>query len=234
MGQMPFSLPAEGAFPATRRDWLVERIRAGDEGRRDANAHLMAIYAPALKAYLRGSSYRAFGDADDLVAGFFADRLDRTDFYDRWLASALPLRRWLINGFLFWLREETRARRRAPTADLATAESVLSEDPAADARFEAAWARAAIRRACDRAREVCVREGRETHWTLFLRHHADGVPYADLAAELGVEPSRAPGLARTAGLTLRRALLEMLVREGVPPGEHDREAERLLAALALR
>lgn len=192
-----------------------------------ANAYVMELYAPALEAYLKGSSFRTLGEASDLVAGYFASRLDRTDFFRRWLESGLPFRRWLINGFLFFLHEESRRRRGGAIGDFD--ESVLPETDAEE-QFDRAWVRGVVRRACDRAGEVCSAEGRSLHWTLFLRHHVHGVPYSALVAETGVSTSRAPGMVRTAAEVFRRAVLEILVRDGVPAKELDEELRRLLAA----
>ncbi len=232
MGEQPAhtSLPAEGLFPATRRDWLATQVAAGDEGRKEANGFVMQLYGPALAAYLRGSRWRSFGNADDLVAGYFASRLDRDDFFAKWLASGLPFRRWLANGFLFYLREEARRRRHDAAGEDLGEDAADSGEPAAVERFEQAWAREVVRRACERAHEVCKAAGRESHWTLFVRHHVDGVPYAALAGELGIDPVRAPGMSRTTAAVLRRAFLEILVRDGVPQGELDDETDRLLAA----
>lgn len=227
-------LPAEGVFPATRRDWLASQSESGDAGRRTANAFVMEIYGPALEAYLRGSSFRALGDAPDLVAGFFASRLDRSDFYARWLASGLPFRRWLANGFVHHLLEESRRRRRRAGLVLDVEDESPASEPDAVERFEAAWAREVMQRACERAAGVCGDAGQSLHWQVFLRHHADGAPYDAIARELDVDPARAPGMARTAGGILRRALLEMLVRDGARNDELDREVGRLLDAMAAR
>ena len=227
-------LPAEGAFPATRRDWLVTQFAAGDEGRRTANQFVMEIYGPALAAYLRGSSFRSLGDAPDLVAGFFADRLARDDFFAKWLSSGLAFRRWLINGFLYHLLEESRVRRRR--AGLVF--DVEDETPATEAdavdRFESTWAREVMRRACERAEEICRSSNLATHWEVFVRHHGGGVPYDALARDLEIDSTRAPGLARTAAGVLRRALFELLMRDGARPADLDIEVERLLNAMAVR
>ncbi len=229
-----YELPAEGAFPATRRDWLVTQVAAGDEGRLQANAFVMEIYAPALEAYVRGSSFRSLGEARDLVNGFFASRLGRSDFFDRWLASELPLRRWLSNGFLFFLHEESRSKRRHAGLVLDDENETPTPEPGAVESFESSWAREVVRRACGRAGEICDACGWHTHWELFLRHHGAGVAYATIAEELGIDPKRAAGLARTAGGVLRRAILEILVRDGVAENDLEREAERLVLALRSR
>jgi DNA-directed RNA polymerase specialized sigma24 family protein len=225
-----YVLPASGAFPATRRDWLVERVESGDDGHRDASSYVMELYAPALEAYLRRSAFRAAGEPTDLVAGFFASRLGRTDYFRKWLDSGVAFRRWLINGFVFYLREEARSRRAGCNAEPDDAAEELFVEPDAFADFDRAWVREVVRRSCERASEICGQAGRSVHWHLFLRHHLHGADYAALAAELGVPAARAPGMVRTAAATFRRAVVEILVRDGVPPDELDEELRRLLGA----
>lgn len=227
-------LPAEGVFPATRRDWLATQSAAGDAGRRSANSFVMEIYGPALEAYLRGSSFRSLGDAADLVAGYFASRLDRPDFFTRWLSSGLPFRRWLVNGFLYFMLEESRTKRRRAGLELEVEDETAAPEPDAVERFESAWARTVVRRACERAREICAEAGSLVHWEIFVRHHGAGATYGVLAAEFGIEETRAPGMARTAAQVLRRALLEILVRDGAMKHDLDGEVERLLGAMAGR
>lgn len=234
MSDPMYVLPASGAFPATHRDWLATQLRAGDDGRRLAASYVMELYAPALAAYFRGSSFRSLGDPKDYVAGFFASRLGRDDFLGKWLASGMSFRRWLINGFHFYVREEMRLERERRGDDEPEPESgdTSTVEVGAVEAFERAWARDVVRSACDRAHAVCESAGKGAHWTLFLRHHADDVPYAQLVDELGVPLARAPGMARTAANVLRRALLEILVRDGVAEEELEAETNRLLSALA--
>lgn len=227
-------LPADGAFPATRRDWLATQAASGDGGRRAANSFVMELYGPALEAYLRGSSYRSLGEAPDLVAGYFASRLGKPDFFERWLASGLPFRRWLVNGFLYHLLEESRARRQRVGLTLEVEDESPAAEPDAVERFESAWARTVVRNACERAREICERSGRLDHWEIFFRHHGGGASYAAIAEALGIDPLRAPGMARTAANVLRRALLETLVRDGAVSPDLDHEVDRLLVAIASR
>lgn len=225
-------LPADGLFPATRRDWLATQSSAGQDGRREVNGFVMALYAPALEAYLRGSSYRSLGEPGDLVAGFFASRLDRMDFFSRWLASDLPFRRWIVNAFLYFLQEESRRRRTRAGVSFDEEPPPPTAEPDAVERFETAWARSIIRAACERAYAMCEAAGQRAHWEVFLMHHADGRGYAEIAESLGIDAARAPGMVRTASGILRRALLEALVRDGGGGPELDEEVRRLLAALA--
>jgi DNA-directed RNA polymerase specialized sigma24 family protein len=229
-----YVLPADGLFPETRRDWLVEHVSGGTDRRLVANGYVMQIYAPALGAYLRSSSLRGLGEPDDLVPAFFASRLDSADFYRRWLDSGFAFRRWLLNAFHFFLHEESRRRRRDAGLPIDEESSEPAQEEDAVAQFEAQWARDVVRRACDRAREICAASGWSLHWDVFVRHHGEGRSYPEIARELSFDPRRGPNFVRTAGSVLRRAMLEVLVRDGVEGPDLEREARRLVEALRPR
>ena len=85
----------QDAFPQTLRTWIGARLVDGHAGRADVNRHLMTVYLRPLKIYFMGTSERWLGEPDDVVSGFFADRLARENFLDDWIASGVSLRRWL-------------------------------------------------------------------------------------------------------------------------------------------
>jgi len=101
-------------FPSTHATWIdaqltiAERAGAhtedGQSARRALQQHLMQRYHEPLRAYVRGSSMRQLGDADELVGGFFADRVGAHGFLADWRESRMPLRRWLMNGISFYGR----------------------------------------------------------------------------------------------------------------------------------
>ena len=72
----------------------------------------MSVYKEPLRVYLRGSSFRDLGDADELVEGFFADRLERERFLMDWVRSGRRFRFWVIRAFKNYLREQVRAAQR--------------------------------------------------------------------------------------------------------------------------
>ena len=98
-------------FPTTERTWIVERIEANikggineapvcHDGASALRRHVMERYAASLRVYAQGSSFRWLDDADSLVNGFFVSRLARPEYLAQWIASAMPLRRFLANGLL--------------------------------------------------------------------------------------------------------------------------------------
>ncbi len=215
-------------FPTTIRNWIEAQLSLREIGRNLVIQYVMSSYARPLERYVRGSSYRNVGEAKELVQSFLAERVTAPDYFSRWIESGLTLRRWLMNGFLFYLREAVRHNQRAPQS--------LESDPPDDreyahSQFEREWALALVDRAIERARASCARRNQHTHWEILERHCLHGVPYATLIAEFGITAKEASTMARTATGKLRRAFFDLLVREGVPESEIDIEIARLLEAV---
>lgn len=101
-------------FPDTERTFVLDQLEAGCG--RDLASYVMRVYYEPLCIYSRATSYRDLGEAEEIVAGFFASRLSDPTWLDRWRAEScrrpMPLRRWLLNGLCFYMREEARRRRR--------------------------------------------------------------------------------------------------------------------------
>jgi hypothetical protein len=201
-------------FPPTPRTWIDARLAEGAPGREAVNRHIMEIYRWPLEVYCRSLGLE--GDPGDVVRGFFADRLGRDDFVVKWRASALPLRRWLINGMRYYLREEwarmVRDRDRRVELDDATAEGLSRE-------AERAYVVSIVGQASREAQAACEAAGYGEHWRLFLAHVLDEEPFGSLGRRFGVDERRAAVMARTARNHFRRALRELLRRDGLPLDE---------------
>jgi len=104
---------SQAEFPTTHATWIAAQLSRGEAGRTEVHDHVMRRYAAPLRAYVLGSTLRTLDDADALVNGFFVSRLSRGDYLGKWQESALPLRRWLVNGLLLHARERLREQRRA-------------------------------------------------------------------------------------------------------------------------
>ena len=63
--------------------------------------------------FVRGSSLSKLGEPAEIVNGFFASRLSDARFLEAWAASGMRLRRWLMNGILFYGQGLARDRARA-------------------------------------------------------------------------------------------------------------------------
>ncbi|MDG1899977.1 MAG: hypothetical protein P8I74_08950 [Phycisphaerales bacterium] len=227
MASMSNDRDKKDVFPNTMGTWIHDQLRDGDDGRSLVNEHIMSVYAHPLKVYFLGSSLRSLGEPEDMVAGFFASRLARDGYFDQWRESNMRLRRWLINGFLFFLKEEIRRQKRSGG-------SSLGEDPVtpmienADADFDRAWAQAMVRDAWLEASRSCEADGLEDHWRLFIRHHVDGLPYKEFVGEFDVTPSQAAVMVRTATGRFKQAVRDRIIIDGVRESDVNSEIQRLM------
>ena len=214
----------DDVFPSTHDSWLCEMLDGPPEQVDRAAVALMARYRDPLRVYFEGSSFGRlgaqgwveFGEAEDLVHGFLAARMARGEFLTSWRRSGMRLRRFVINGFIFYLREQARAARRRRNREQkagAPVDDVGADDSTAD--FDRAWAISVIREASLMSAAALEARGRGRHWELFLRHFVDGVPYGDLVEPFGLTPSHAASAAREVAFELRRCLRNVLSRDGI-------------------
>ena len=222
-------------FPTTQRTWLVAQLGEGEVGLGVARAHVMARSRAALVAYVRGARVTALGEADDIVHGFFARNFGKSDYLDRWLASGLPLRRWLMNGVsahirALWRERATHAGRHEPLSE--SARAIESGTRGAEREFERAWIRATLGEACRRVEESLRAAGDGDAWSVFQRHVLDGQSYRAILLAAGEQPTREAeerhAVAVRRGLRLVRAELKAILREdGLRESELDAEVDRM-------
>ena len=224
-------------FPSTHTTWMFDLLSAGPQGLATLRSRVMARYHGALVAYAASSAAMQSLDPHDLVNAFCANRLARPDYFERWQASGLPFRRWLINGLHFSARDmrKLRAGSRTKDRDELQAQDELESpavDAAADRAFERQFALQVITRCAAEVQLRLSNRGRAGDWSLFWRHHIDGVPYRLLSVETGLSPRELNGVIRAVTTELRTAVrLELLV-EGL--SEHEIERELRLMEEALR
>ncbi len=228
-GPAPGGFPMAGdVFPTTQGTWIERTLRDAG-GRHAVNRYIMETYAWPLKVYYLGTNSRWLGEPDDVIGGFFADRLARDHFFEKWQESGMRLRRWLINALCYYLLELMKVSRSPrPAGDMDDAEVRYCGD--ASAAMDRAAAVAFVRRAIIQAGDTCANEGLEAHWQVFLDHHLHGTPFRAIAARIGVDPFRAAVMSRTARRKFRAALRQVLIQDGVGPGEIDCEIRSLLEA----
>lgn len=214
-------------FPATLNTWIGVELDRGSSGRLNVNHYLMSTYAWPLKVYFLGTNSRWLGEPEDVVNGFFASRLEQKDFLGKWQASGFRLRRWLMNSFSYFLMEERRRHKKQKPADHSVEEEVtFSGDP--DSAFDRAAAVGFVRQAMTEAEQACQEDRLEDHWRIFIRHHLEGVGFAELGEEYGVDAARATVMARTATRKFRAALHDVLERDGVARERIDEEIQLLV------
>lgn len=226
----PASRPRADHFPQTLRTWLMGVVSQGEGGTDEAARHVMEVYAWPLSVYYRGSTFRWLGEADDVVRGFFADRLSREDFFRRWLESDRRLRHWLIVAFKHYLYETARGRRRDGRIGGGAAMEASAPAGPDEESLGGFWretARSVVGRAMERAEASCRADGLLEHWGIFRRHMMDGASYGQIESETGVSAARAAVMARTAGNRFRAALREAVAW----PGASDSEVYDEIASL---
>jgi hypothetical protein len=191
----------------------------------------MLRYAEPLAVYAAGSSLRQISEPNELVHGFFVQSLTRPDFFNRYQASGMRLRRWLMNGLLLharsMVRDRSRQQRREGLA-LDTASHLAKDDPTAEAAYNRAWALALLSEACTSIEAALVAEGRDRAWTVFRRHALDGRTYLELEAELGLGRQQMADLVRGVTKRLRVRVLELLEDEGGNASDDLLEVIRLV------
>jgi hypothetical protein len=238
-------------FPSTHATWIDAQLTiAEDGGQARATAldalrrHLMERYRTALVAYVRGSSLRRLGDAEELVAGFFADRACEPRFLQDWRASGMPLRRWIMNGVNFYGRGVVRDRARARArdggpqlaeragGDLGRALGEASvEERDAERAFEHAWALAVLNDAHARAHADLAERGRLEEYEIFRRRVIEGEGYDTIAPSVGRSAQQCAGATRLVTEAMREALRESLRAEGIREGELDAESACIYALI---
>ncbi|MFN0058994.1 MAG: hypothetical protein ACKVX7_11100 [Planctomycetota bacterium] len=221
-------------FPDTQQAWIHERLDQGTRGYALINEHVMHIYYRPLQYYylgLRGQR-RTGVEAADVVGGFFADRLARPDFFHKWKDSGIRLRRWLMNGLHFYLKERVRqdGRGRSNSPELEDLQvAAPATDP--DQGFEREFAQSLVSEGLVRVQQQCQEKGLVAHWEIFIRHHYHDEAYQDFSHEYGIEPVRASVMARTVRDRFRAAIRELLIEDGVKPTDVEPEIRSLLETL---
>lgn len=217
-------------FPATMSTWIGDQLRAGDEGRSQVNHHIMAVYYTPIRTYFLGTGDRWLGEPDEIVQGFFADRLDRDRFFADWQRSGMPLRRWLVNAFCFYLKEMRRRRWRDGRAGALVEDPVtFSGDP--EAAVDRAFVVSVVQRALEATADQCISDGLSEHWQIFDAHFCRGRPYALICEEFGVDRARAAVMARTATRKFRVVLRDLLSRDG-DSDDLDSQIKSLLGTIS--
>ncbi len=207
---------AKQHFPLTVT-WIGRRIAEGPEGLDAVRQHVMTLYYEPLQIYFRGHSERWKGDPTEVVNGFFADRMARTDFFEKWSVSGLRLHRWMIGALLFFVREEWGREKRFRRLDYLPEDmDVEAAEDSPAAIMDRLRVRSIAKVVLAMAEKSCRDEGLGVHWDVFARHVIGGIPYPKFVQEeFDVSPERAAVMVRVPKKRVGRALREVLERDGV-------------------
>lgn len=216
------------AFPSTAQAWIEAQLELGELGRAEVNRHIMETYSLPLSIYYRGGWRGRHGEPDDVIAGFFADRLGRGAFFQQWLGSGLRLRVWLRNAFSFYMKEVLRGvRRDSRILTLAPEVDIGDNSSSVDQLMEQAFARSIVQRALRITRDECRRAEQMRHWEVFCLHFLEGKSYPEIANS-EVTASQAAVLVRVVVRRFRAALRVQLIRDGVRIENLDGEIQALM------
>jgi hypothetical protein len=218
-------MPAD-VFPQTLTTWIRDRLQGGAGGRREVDRHVMEVYAFPLRVYFLGGRDRTLGEPDEVIQGFFADRLARTEFFAQWQSSGLPLRRWLMNALNFYLKELRRAGNRGAASGESQAEDVGTFEGDPNAEIERAFIISLVRVALRNVERTCELEGQSRHWTSFYEHFYLDRSYADIGRDLGVDAARAMVMARTVRHKFQAEIRRMMTIDGA-----DTEVDKAILSL---
>lgn len=229
-------MQSDTLFPTTHATWItvqLDRVAAGDPGDalRDLRDHVMRRYYEPLSAYLSATGYRDVDAPSALVAGYFVERFADVESLTNWRSSGLPLRRWLMNGLLLWVRGELRRRRAQSGREIPVSDSLLAVGASADEAFEREWARSIVTDACELVARELEAAGDLRRWRLFARHVIDGRTYDEIAREESCTAADARNAARFVRTRVDAALESLLRDEGVPAADLRSELGRIQSHL---
>ena len=224
------------SFPETQTVWISDRLSEGEAGIMLANGYVMESYVRPLSLYCSkiGLARSVRLDADDLVHGFFANRLSNSEYLKSWLTSGLRLRQWLRNGLHFYvheLRRQNATQLGLHIEGQALSEEVPSEGAAHDHEFERAWALAALDLAMKETKEELEKRNRRDEWEMFWSHHVEGVPHAKIGERFQLSAAQVAQRAFAVGSQLRDALCGILRKDGALSSEIDLEVRSMMEVL---
>ena len=227
------------SFPETQTVWISDRLSEGEAGIMLANGYVMESYVRPLSIYCSkiGLARSVHIDADDLVHGFFANRLSNSEYLKSWLTSGLRLRQWLRNGLHFYVHELRRQNaaqlgKLGPhNGDQALPEEVPSEGAAHDHEFERAWALAALDLAMKETKDGLEKRGRRDEWEMFWSHHVEGVPHAKIGERFQLSGAQVAQRTFAVAAQLRDALCGILRKDGAVGSEIDLEVRSMMEVL---
>ena len=224
------------SFPETQTVWISDRLSEGEAGIMLANGYVMESYVRPLSIYCSkiGLARSVRIDADDLVHGFFANRLSNSEYLKSWLTSGLRLRQWLRNGLHFYvheLRRQNATQLGLHIEGQALSEEVPSEGAAHDHEFERAWALAALDLAMKETKEELEKRNRRDEWEMFWSHHVEGVPHAKIGERFQLSAAQVAQRAFAVGSQLRDALCGILRKDGALSSEIDLEVRSMMEVL---
>lgn len=212
--------------------WISQRLSEGEAGILLANGYLMAHYVRPLTTYCRaiGLAKSVRADADEVVHGFFANRLSNSEYLKSWLSSGLRLRQWLRNGLHLYVHEQRRENA-TQVGGSGLSNEILDEGHAYDHEFERAWALSALDLATKETMDSFEKRGRRDDWEMFWSHHVNGVCHATIGVRFQLSAAQVAQRSFAVAAQLRDSLCGILRKDGVLGSEINAEVRAMMEVL---
>jgi RNA polymerase sigma factor (sigma-70 family) len=233
-------------FPLTRYSVVLGAASPDADTRQRAFSSLVEAYWKPVYKYVRLKWQASSDEAEDLTQGFFARAFEKDFFrpYDPAKARFRTFLRTCLDGFIANERKAAGRLKRGGAVqlvalDFETAEGELRQHDIAvpadmEEYFEREWARSVLALSVDRLRAHYAAAGREKYFRVFERYDLDPttsgerVTYADLAHEIGAQPTDVTNYLAAARRQFRAIVLDRLRELTATDDEFREEARRLL------
>jgi RNA polymerase sigma-70 factor (ECF subfamily) len=211
------------AFPLTSWSLIGNAVAGGDTRGREAVGALIRRYLPALRARLVIDRGIPEDRAEDLLQGFFADRILERRLLSHADRAQGRFRTFILTALDNYVadvrrRDYAKARTPASTPQDINAVSELPGDGASSAAFDRAWGRQVVANAIEIMRRECREKGRNDLWGVFdarilgpALDGSDPMPYEALVAQFGLKsPDHASNVLMTGKRMFARALCAVI------------------------
>lgn len=219
-------------FNPTQRTWINEQLDLGDRGLFEVRTHIAQTYHTPLELYFSATSWarerRHDPDwsPDTVVHEFLADRLSRDDYLRKWIESGLRMRRWLINGLHLYLNEHYRKTRRIGGGDEALDAVPVQAEPGLDA--DRVMVCGMVRQSIKQVVTGFESAGQDAHAKAFVMAYLEQAGVSTIAEALDMTAGQIKGMLRLARTRFKAAFLELLERDGIPPGRLEEEIQAIM------
>ena len=210
----------KGRFPATR--WsLLGRAEASDEmARQQALGELLALYTPALRAFLVASRRVPDDQIDDLVQGFVADKILARKLLHHADRARGKFRSLLVKSLANYANSKSRTRQRREATVVTTDDLDQFASPEVRDHFDREWVQLVVRDALTMMEAGCREDDRMELWEIFslrtvepMLSGAEPVGYEDLTRRFQIStPRQVINLLTTAKRRFRKHLEDAVAR----------------------
>lgn len=206
-------------FPTTSWTLVLNAAQSATEAEDSLN-RLIAIYWPALYAYLTRDRKLSEHDAKDVLQGFLADKVVQQELIGKADRKRGKFRRYLmvaLDHYAISIHRRQQSKRRSPGEEalvemdqLPRAEVMSWPDthPEHHTAYDLVWAQQTIEEALRRLKEHCLRTDREAHWAIFeeriVRPFWEGEPPERYAKLVHTHGFTSPLQASNALLSVKR------------------------------